>query len=1232
MKLNPQLRNRFNQSWASLAVLLLSFGAPAYAQTADSFNPGADNSILALAVQTDGKIIMGGYFTNLAGGAANYIGRVNLNASLDTNFVASADGLVTCLAIQPDGKVVVGGTFANLDGQACNGLGRLNADGTLDTTFSPSPDGFVQCLAVQADGTIVVGGGFTMLNGQACAHLGRLNSDGSLDTGFTPNPDDVVDTLAIQPNGAVVVGGAFLHLAGQNCNRLGRVLPNGTLDSSFSASADKEVYVLAVQADGKILVGGTFALLDGKSRRNIGRLNVDGTLDTTFNPGANNSVYSLALQTDGSILVGGLFSNLAGQACNYIGRLASTGTFDATFVPGASGNVGALGIQPDGKVLVGGAFTTLGGQSRVGIGRLNNTGSVTQTLSSGGASVTWLRGGSGPEVWRTSFDVSPDGTNWVNLGAGSRITNGWSVTGIVLPPNNILRARGFVADAFVNGSGWFLDTISAPPAITTPPAGLATNAGSSAVFTVQASGTPVFSYQWRKGAANLSDGGNVSGSQTPALTLTNLTGANAGAYAVVVTSPFGSVTSVVANLVVVDPFIAGQPAGRTNNAGTLASFSVLVDGASPLGYQWRKGSTNLVAGGNVFGARSATLTLSNVLGGDAGAYSVVVSNQYGRATSLVANLAVIDPFIVSQPASLGVDAGQLAAFTVTVAASTPLRYQWYKNGTNVAGATAVTLAITNAQGTDIGSYDVVITNSYGKVTSSVAALAVNLATADSWNPTASNYVYALAQQANSKVLVGGGFASLGGQARLCLGQLNTDGTLDPYFNAGASNNVNALAIQSDGKVLVGGDFITLDGQVRRYLGRLNVDGTLDTAFNPAANGPVLALALQSDGKILVGGQFTTLGGQARNYLARLNADGSVDTTFSPAPNNAVMALAVQTNGMIVVGGVFTGVSLQPRNYVARLNADGTLDPNFNPGANSWVYTLALQADGKILAGGVFTALGGQTRWCIGRLNTDGTLDAGFNPVANNLVYALALQADGKVLLGGSFTVLGGQRCQSLGRVNADGSLDTTFNPGANGTVYSLALQADGAILAGGSFTLLDGQPRQYLGRLLATDAVTDDLSYSGTTLTWLRGGPSPEVWRTTFESYVNGTGWVSLGAGTRVAGGWQLTGVNLAPDAVIRARGYAAGAGYSCWFVESTLPPTSLTPPTILSDANFGFQGGQFGFDVSGGVGQNVIVVTSTNLVNWTTLTNLTLGVGPTYFSDPNAASFPVRFYQVLLP
>jgi uncharacterized delta-60 repeat protein len=631
----------------------------------------------------------------------------------------------------------------------------------------------------------------------------------------------------------------------------------------------------------------------------------------------------------------------------------------------------------------------------------------------------------------------------------------------------------------------------------------------------------------------------------------------------------------------------------------------------------------------------------------------VVSNGLGSATSAVGTLTVIDPVIAVQPVSQLGQLGQTLTLSVTAAGTAPFAYQWWKDGAALAGDTGASLTLTNLQAPDAGDYSVVVSNQYGSVTSAAALLAVNLATLDSgFNPGADLTVRALALQADGKILVGG-FGTLGGQP--CnLGRLNADGTLDTGFNPGANGWAASLAVQADGKILVGGVFTTLGGQSRNYIGRLNADGTVDASFNPGADNTVVCLALQADGKVLVAGIFDTLGGQTRNSIGRLNADGTLDSGFNPGlGGGGAGCLAPQGDGKILVGGDFTTLDGQSRSCIGRLNADGTVDTTFNPGADGEVDSLALQADGKILVGGGFTTLGGQTRNYLGRLNADGTLDSGFNPGVGGgenappYVWSLALQADGKILVGGGFTNLCGQPWNYLGRLNADGTLDTGFDP-APGPVYygdsveSLALQADGKILVGGGFTTLAGQPCNCLGRLSNTEPATQSLSFDGSTITWLRGGASPGVWRTTFDFSTDGTNWASLGAGTRIAGlpagqagGWQLTSVSLpSTNGTIRARGYVTGGAWngSSWFVESDVQLTGVAspPPVILvNDPSFGLSSNHFGFEFSGSVGQVVIVETSTDLASWTPVATNTLAATPSYFSDPYSGNFPQRFYRL---
>jgi hypothetical protein len=213
-------------------------------------------------------------------------------------------------------------------------------------------------------------------------------------------------------------------------------------------------------------------------------------------------------------------------------------------------------------------------------------------------------------------------------------------------------------------------------------------------------------------------------------------------------------------------------------------------------------------------------------------------------------------------------------------------------------------------------------------------------------------------------------------------------------------------------------------------------------------------------------------------------------------------------------------------------------------------------------------------------------------------------------------------------------MDTEFTPNPNGTVFSLTLQADGKTVIGGNFSILNNQSRLYLGRVNASDPAFQNLAFDSSSITWLRGSTCPEVWLTTFDfSTDTGSSWTGLGNGTRISGGWQLTGLSLPTNAMVRARGFVPDAGVSSWFVEQTFPVISQTPPTILTaDGNFGFRTNQFGFNISGSAGQSIVVEASTNLIQWTPLTtNTILTSVPYFFGDPTAVGIPTRFYRVRL-
>ena len=354
--------------------------------TAD-VNLGATSTISALAVQADGKILVGGSFTWLRGERRDRLARLNPDGTLDESFNPGSDGTVYALAVQADGKILVGGSFTELGGETHNYIARLNPDGSLDTGFNPGNyyTGLsynVKALAVQADGKIVVGGYFLDWDAYSHEYIVRLNTDGSTDQTFNPGLSSPVHTLALEENGKILVG-VKGYSDFNTRSPIYRLDPDGSrhiLTSATGSLGYTDVYALLVQGDGKIMVGGSFSKLDGVVRENIGRMNSDETLDDTFNPGAGFWVYTLALQEDGKILVGGGFNTLGGETVWKIGRLNPDGSIDSAFNPGAGSSVRALAVQADGKILVGGSFTTLGGETRNRIGRLNADGTLDATF------------------------------------------------------------------------------------------------------------------------------------------------------------------------------------------------------------------------------------------------------------------------------------------------------------------------------------------------------------------------------------------------------------------------------------------------------------------------------------------------------------------------------------------------------------------------------------------------------------------------------------------------------------------------------------------------------------------------------------------------------------------------------------------------------------------------------------------------------------------------------------
>lgn len=398
--------------------------------------------------------------------------------------LGSGNDFAKAMAVQSDGKiVVVGNSTSNAAGGTSNIVAqRFNTDGTLDTSFGAgtgdgSPDGVVTldlgsnttdsavAVKLQADGKIVVTGTSTPAGGTSNIILARMNSNGTLDASFgagngdgTPDGivsidlggyrNDIASALAIQSDGKIVVAGLTTISESKNIV-LARVNANGALDITFGAGVedgtpygvvsislgdgDDVANALAIQTNGKIVVAGTTKASDGTTNAAVARLNADGTLDSTFGAGTgdgtpdgvvgvsfgagNDTANDVAIQADGKILVVGTTTATDRSTNVAVARFTTSGNLDTSFGSGSSdgtpdGVVGlsfgagndvgtAITLQSDGKILVSGY--TVGSDNSVNaiVARMLTDGKLDSDFGT------------------SADDGTPEGVVGISLGAGN---------------------------------------------------------------------------------------------------------------------------------------------------------------------------------------------------------------------------------------------------------------------------------------------------------------------------------------------------------------------------------------------------------------------------------------------------------------------------------------------------------------------------------------------------------------------------------------------------------------------------------------------------------------------------------------------------------------------------------------------------------------------------------------------------------------------------------------------
>ncbi len=404
--------------------------------TAFSANASADSTVEVIKLQTDGKILLSGLFSNVNGVNQAGITRLNADGVLDGSFrpaLAGGRASVESIDLDATGKVLIGGNFTSVNGTPRPYIAKLDNDGTLNTTFAPTggADAAVRAVLVESDGNILTGGEFQNFNGTTKYRFARLNANGGLVSSFNAalNTNGIVSCIEIQPDGKFIAAGNFFHVNGNRYSSIIRFLPDGTIDPSFATSAQTQflggdpIENMEILPDGKIVIVGvivfpaqpnvsyaairlnadgtvdnTFApvtisdnypttvvkpLPNGQiiiGGRNLKKFNSNGTLDTSFNPmfGAQGStrVYDINIRNDGKILVGGFFDTVNGTPRKNLALLNADGTLDTNFSANVSSAVLTIEKLSDGNLLISGFFTSVNGTPRNNVAKLLANGQL----------------------------------------------------------------------------------------------------------------------------------------------------------------------------------------------------------------------------------------------------------------------------------------------------------------------------------------------------------------------------------------------------------------------------------------------------------------------------------------------------------------------------------------------------------------------------------------------------------------------------------------------------------------------------------------------------------------------------------------------------------------------------------------------------------------------------------------------------------------------------------------
>jgi uncharacterized delta-60 repeat protein len=1103
--------------------------------TTDSSFSGTISNI---HVQPSGKIILTGsfdfysevdiyspYYYNNTALRITTGGTIDLTWGYKPEMVVDASSGIVSL-MQSDGKVILGGDFTDLNGSSSGmtigRIMRLTVDGLIDTTFNTG-SGFnstVTSLSFDTDGSILVGGLFTTYKGVSCNGLAKIDTNGvlqpSLNVGVGFSGGYVIDIVKI--NTKYLAGGSFLYYQNNLAAALVSIAAGGsgyTINVSTGLKYTSDItsnltdltlthkkYVFDLVAskintfNNGLTITGTSVSLGGLLNKNttIAASTFNWTLSgTTSNILLKNKTISLGGSTSNGIERTKLILTPTGATFydtttggtrglkyggNYISGLTNTSLVPKQYIINLFSGSNGLKLTTGNTLDLGGSIikdTVLSGITK-SFKIIHNDFESSTNVDSNIKHISKIATLDSNYIENEGFDIAPNKVvelfNGKILVAGSfRIYNGQ-----VIPKGFArLNSDGTLDTTFNVGGVGFTNSLI-PYALVVQPDGKILIAGD------------FFGY----------NGLNVQN-----LIRLNSDGTRDTSFSIPLnfslwfnSTVYGLALQPDNKIIVVGNFT--QYSGQTHNYIIRLNANGFID-------------TTFVNGSGFNNFTEAVAVQSDgkiLVGGAFTSYSGVTKNKITRLNS---NGSIDGTFNIGSGFTNQVTNFAIQANNKILVGGLLFQYNGLNNIGNIirlnTNGTIDNTFLTGNTSTISGGNQVtkiiVLPNQkillagtftqYGATTNKNGLVRLNTGgTIDNTFTINGGFKGKLGSGSNlvddiyyntgtTKIFVVGGFTSHNDQTpKKFIARVDGTGSLDNVFNISKisfNNSIEKIEKYDDQRFMVSGSFTHKNGKLQYSLARVFNDNSLDQTFH---NGytqlvGVRCFKILSDGKMLISDSSGSYSGASTSTFFKIDSNGFVDPTFKKPTggSNNIEAIDIQTDNKIIVGGTFTTYSGTSKNRIARLNSNGIIDNTFviGSGFNNTVTSICVQSDGKILVGGSFTSYSGVTRNGMARLNSNGSLDSSFNVTGSGFdgdPATLVVQSDGKILVGGNFSQYNGAIYRALVRLNSNGTIDPTFiksNSFFANNVKKIILDKYNRVIIAGSFTSLSGYTSSTLMRL-----------------------------------------------------------------------------------------------------------------------------------------------------------------------